>query len=83
MAKKQASNMFGAFGEAAVKREQEQAKIEAVVAGDAPRRKRGAGATTITLTISQEDKQRVKSYAALRSTTVSDLLHQWIGEYCN
>lgn len=81
MAKKQ-GNMFGSFGQAVEDREQEQAKIEATVTTAvqvAPQnRKRGAGATTMTLAISQEDKQFIKSYAAMRSTTVSDLLHAWI-----
>lgn len=79
MAKKQ-GNMFGAFGQAVEDREQEQQKIQATVTGqNGPQlRKRGAGATTMTLTISQEDKQFIKSYAAMRSTTVSDLLHAYI-----
>ncbi len=81
MAKKQ-GNMFGSFGQAVEDREQEQAKIEATVTTATQavpqNRKRGAGATTMTLAISQEDKQFIKSYAAMRSTTVSDLLHAWI-----
>lgn len=80
MAKKQ-GNMFGSFGQAVEDREQEQQKIQATVTGsqmDPQLRKRGPGATTMTLTISQEDKQFIKSYAAMRSTTVSDLLHAWI-----
>lgn len=75
--------MFGAFGRAAVEREAEQANIEAAVTGKAPvLRKRGVGATTMTLSISAEDKQRVKEYAARQSLTVSDLLHEWIVKYC-
>ena len=81
MAKKQ-GNMFGSFGQAVEDREQEQQKIQATVTTAVQtvpqNRKRGAGATTMTLAISQEDKQFIKSYAAMRSTTVSDLLHAWI-----
>lgn len=50
--------------------------------GEKRMRKRGAGATTMTLSISAEDKMRVKAYAASQATTVSDLLHQWIAEKC-
>lgn len=45
-------------------------------------RKRGEGATTLTLTISREDKVRVKTWAAQHCTTVSDLMHLWIQEHC-
>ncbi len=84
MAKKQ-DNMFGAFGEAVADREQEQAKIKAVAVGDkdeAPMRKRGPNATTMTLSISGEDKQKLKAYAAQNYISVSDLLHIWIERYC-
>lgn len=83
MAGKAKGNMFGA---AAQKRQQEQQNIEAVVtsvSGSAARmKKRGPDATTMTLAISKADKQRVKAWAAQHSTTVSDLLHRWIEEYC-
>lgn len=76
--------MFGSFGKAAVEREAEQANIAATVTGAVPvLRKRGAGATTMTLSISAEDKQRVKEFAARQSLTVSDLLHEWIVKYCD
>lgn len=42
-------------------------------------RKRGDGSTTITLTISAEDKAEAKKMAQERGMSVSDLLHQWIG----
>lgn len=84
MAGKQ-KNMFAA----AQQRQQEQQQIEAAVIGSAPAatevrlKKRGAEATTITLAISKEDKAMVKSWAALHSTTVSDMLHQWIIQTCS
>lgn len=73
----QTSNMFAA---AASQREREQAKIESDVIGSQPEKpkKRGANATTITLTISREDKVLAKVIAARRGLTVSDLLHFWI-----
>lgn len=84
MAGKVKGNMFSA---AAQKRLQEQQSIEAVITNsaglDAGRfRKRGPDATTMTLAISKKDKQCVKAWAARHSTTVSDLLHNWIEEYC-
>lgn len=78
----QKDNMFGSFGSAAEIRKQDQQEIKAAVLGEEKPRKRGANATTMTLAISQEDKQLVKSYAAKKSVTVSDLLHYWINEYC-
>lgn len=45
-------------------------------------KKRGYGATSITLAISAEDKKTVKMYALHKNMTVSDLLHEWIGEHC-
>lgn len=85
---KQSGNMFGSD---VLRREAEQREIEAAVMGrparpaamaadGGPARKRGPGATTIVLTISREDKSKVKVWAAKHATTVSDLLHQWIGE---
>lgn len=46
-------------------------------------KKRGYGATSITLAISAEDKKTVKMYALHKNMTVSDLLHEWIGEHCS
>ena len=73
-------NMFGSYGAAADQREKEQAKIEASVTGKKEGRvkKRGSNATTITLSISSEDKDAVKSLAMQRGLAVSDLLHLWI-----
>ncbi len=45
-------------------------------------RKRGMHATTLTLSCSQEDKIRIKRFAASRCMSVSDLLHHWIAEHC-
>lgn len=45
-------------------------------------RKRGPAPTTIVLSISREDKIRIKTYAATHCTTASDLLHGWIGMFC-
>lgn len=42
-----------------------------------------SGKTTITLSISEVDKVKVKVYATTHKTTVSDLLHEWIYEHCN
>lgn len=84
MAKKQ-DNMFGAFGEAVVDRQREQAETRAVAVGDkseVPTRKRGPNATTMTLAISGEDKAKLKEYAARNYISVSDLLHIWIREHC-
>ena len=75
MAKK---NMFESFAE---KRTQEQADIEETVTTGKRKRtatKRGPNATTITLSISQEDKDLVREIAAKRGYSISDLLHQWI-----
>lgn len=84
MSGKPSGNMFAA---AVQQRQREQQKIEATVTGGTSRepvraRKRGDGATTMTLAISREDKAVVKTWAARHSTTVSDLLHGWIAEHC-
>ncbi|MCD7746335.1 MAG: hypothetical protein LUI13_13830 [Lachnospiraceae bacterium] len=73
-------NMFGSFGTAVESREQEQKKVEATAKGQPAVRKRGAGATTITLAISQDDKMKFKVYAGSHMTTMSDMLHAWISE---
>lgn len=84
------ANMFGSYGAAAEARQQEQSKIEAAVTG-APEEKRPGtvgrprkrqNATTMTVSISQADKDRVKAYAFHHALTVSDLLHQWIELHC-
>ena len=83
MAKKQdQDNIVGSFGVAAEERVHEQQNIQAEAMGEEKIRKRGKGATTMTLAISAEDKALVKMYAAKQATTVSDLLHRWIQEYC-
>lgn len=45
-------------------------------------RKRGPGATTITMSISREDKILLKMYALKNCTTSSDILHGWIQRFC-
>lgn len=85
MAGKAKANMFSA---AAEKRQKEQTKIEktvkadGVVDGAGRVRKRGSSATTITLSISAEDKQALKVYAASHGVSASDLLHEWINQNC-
>jgi hypothetical protein len=44
--------------------------------------KRGENATTLTTTISREDKVKLKTYAAKRGIPVSDILHEWIEREC-
>lgn len=39
-------------------------------------------ATSMTISISQADKNLVKSYAFEHAVTVSDLIHTWIREHC-
>jgi len=85
---KSEKNMFSA---ALTQREQEQQTIEATVAethrkapiGGGKVRKRGLNATTMTLSVSLEDKIRIKEYAARKCMSVSDLLHIWIEEACS
>ena len=90
MAGNQKKNMFGGFGAAAQQRKEQQKEIEAAVTGQpasgaatlGQSRKRGTGATTITLSISGEDKARFKAWAATHGTTMSDMLHDWIVQTC-
>lgn len=39
-------------------------------------------ATTMTICISREDKDLVKSYAFAHAMTVSDLIHKWVQAEC-
>ena len=75
MAKK-AGNIFASAVQA---REQEQEKLTAAVTGGASDK---AAKTKITLSITQEDSEKVKIFALKNHTTVSDLLHEWIAEKC-
>ena len=81
-------NMFGSFDAAVEQREQEQQQIEAAVTGKAlakartGRPKKRKDATSMTLIVSAEDKQKVKQYAYDHALTVSDLFHMWITEHC-
>lgn len=88
MAGSQNKNMFGGFGAAAQQRKEQQ--LEAAVTGQpvasgasGQARKRGTGATTITLAISGEDKALFKAWAATHGTTMSDVLHDWIVANCS
>ena len=38
--------------------------------------------TTLTLSISPEDKILLKTYAIQHQTTVSALLHDWVHQFC-
>ena len=67
------------FDSAVQAREQEQAKVTAAVTGAAVEK---AAKTQITLSITQEDSEKVKIFALKNHTTVSDLLHEWIVEKC-
>lgn len=40
-----------------------------------------SGRTTITLSVTEEDKRRLKVMAAERGTSVSALLHEWLVEH--
>lgn len=77
---KQHKNMFEGFAQAVEQREQQQAKIAATVTGQPV--PKGSKKTTMTLSILEADKLKVKQYALEHGTTVSDLLHEWIGQHC-
>lgn len=79
---------------AATERQQEQAKIEARVTGQAAppepkgravplgRPRKRMDAASMTISISQADKDLVKLFAFRHALTVSDLVHTWIKEHC-
>ena len=67
------------FDSAVQAREQEQAKVTAAVTGATSEKK---AKPKITLSITEEDSIKVKTYAIKNHTTVSDLLHEWIVEKC-
>lgn len=52
--------------------------------GSAPlgRPRKRLDAMTMTISISQADKDLVKSYAFAHAVTVSDLIHTWINQHC-
>jgi hypothetical protein len=72
------------FDDVAAKRLQEVEQMEAKMTGNPVNqrlgrvKKRGAGATTITLSISQEDKELVRKMAEQDGVAISDLFHMWI-----
>ena len=84
MSKKKRENMYDT---AQKEREQEQAEITAAVTGRGrPKKEENANISDtpdkITLSISAENKLRVKRYALEHGTTVSDLMKEWILTYC-
>ena len=74
MAKK--TNLFESAVQA---REQEQAKVTAVVTGTAPEKEEKR---KFTLSIPLDKIKKVKRYAVDNDTTVSDLFSEWIDEKC-
>ena len=92
MAEQKKGNMFGSYGLAAQARQQEQERIEAAVTGRAApatakrpaagRPRKRVDATGMTISISQADKDLVKTYAFAHAVTVSDLIHTWINQHC-
>ena len=87
MAKNQ-DNIFGSFGADVTQREQEQRQIEAAVTGKpahpaiAGRPRKRVDGTSMSISISKADKERVKRYAFDHSVSVSDLIHVWINQHC-
>ncbi len=71
-------DLFGGSDAAAKARGEARQRLTSAATG-APAR---SGKTTITLSITEADKMKVKVYAMAHKTTVSDLLHGWIQEYC-
>lgn len=93
MANEESKNMFAkAAGkriqsqeeiEAAARKAAQPAVSEApktvpVLDPDKKYRKRGENGTTVTMSISMEDKAKLKYFAAKRGMNASDLLHFWI-----
>jgi len=91
---KQGENLFGSFDLAATERQREQQRIEARVTGQAAppepkgravplgRPRKRMDATSMTISISQADKDLVKTFAFRHALTVSDLVHTWINQHC-
>ena len=76
-------NIFDKFS---VQRQEEQNATEASLVGK-PLNERGRPrkrkvSTSLTLSISPEDKAKIKKYAFDQQTSVSDLLHLWINQKC-
>lgn len=80
------------FAKMTSEREEQQKTLEAKLSGEPvqterekilqgrPRKRQNA--TTMTISLSQEDKEKIKLYAFSKSLTVSDLIHQWIEQNC-
>ncbi len=75
------TNMFGSFATAASDRAKEQAMIQSAVMND---RKVDPDSTAdkMTLSVTKEDKAKLKIFAAKKGLTVSGLLRIWIAENC-
>ena len=39
--------------------------------------------TTLSLSLSVDDKKSIKKYAVEHETTVAAVVHEWISKYCN
>ena len=81
MPKKQ-TNMFGSFADAANDRAKEQAKIQSAVMNDHKVDPDNTENDKMTLSITKEDKAKLKIFAAKKGMTVSGLLRIWIAENC-
>ena len=90
MAKKTKEDITTMLDQQAKQREQNQAALTAVATGKIQERKEqrnlrkdeNGEQIKITLSITNEDKEKVKMFAIRNKTTVSDLLHEWITQFC-
>lgn len=71
------SNMFS---KSAAARTQEQAKLEASSTGKEIKR---PGRTLISISLTLEDRERLKRYAYAQGATVSGIVQKWIRENCD
>ena len=90
MAKKKKEDITTMLDQQAKQREQTQAQLTAVATGKVQERKEqrhlrkdeNGEQIKITLSITDEDKEKIKMFAIKNRTTVSDLLHEWITQFC-
>lgn len=73
---------MGMFDEAAKKRANDTEALTASLKSGKPQTNttQQGNLTKITLSISEADRDKVKVYAALHRTSVSQLLHKWISD---
>ena len=91
MVKKTKEDITTMLDQQAKQREQTQAQLTAVATGKVQERKaqrnlrkdENGAQIKLTLSITNEDKERVKMFAIKNRTTVSDLLHEWITQFCD